>query len=237
MQRDDLLPLVVVPDLGQPIRSLLANLSSAEREQARRLVGVNRRHFALGRLAAHAVIGRALGSAAGYTSVDVLPGPGGRPQAWVDGAIGPISLSISHVSLLAAACAWHSRPGYAAGVDLERVRPTRIAESAYAFSPEERAILSQAPEGPVRAGLAAWAVKEAVWKALGPPQPPNAAVVGIEALNLAAGWAAVEIGPEFLRPFGAAAVHARIAAVEGPNGEYLLAVAEILDRSERGEPP
>jgi phosphopantetheinyl transferase (holo-ACP synthase) len=145
----------------------------------------------------------------------------------VDGAPHAVSVSISHVSRLAAACAWRSAAGYAAGVDLERVRPTCVAESAYVFSRCERTLLSRAPQGPALAGLAGWALKEAVWKALWPHQPPNPATVEIRALNITSGHATVAVERRYVSRFRPAAIRARVRMLEGPDGDYVMAIAEV----------
>ncbi len=221
------LHLVVVPDPPDPIGPLLKRLSPSEQAEAHRRPGQGQRHFVLGRLAAHAAIRRALGLGIGPGSTEVTSGPGGEPRSSVDGTPHTVSVSISHVSRLAAACAWRSATGYAAGVDLERVRPTCVAESAYVFSRCERMHLSRAPQGPALAGLAGWALKEAVWKALWPHQPPNPAMVEIRALDIATGHATVAVDRRYVRRFRRGAIRARVRILEGPDGDYVLAVAEI----------
>jgi 4'-phosphopantetheinyl transferase EntD len=231
---DDRLHLALARDPPGSIDALLARLSVAERAEAHGRSGTARRHFVLGRLAAHAAIRRTLGAGTGGAVVEVLAGPAGEPRARVDGPARAVSASISHVGRMAVACAWRSAPGYAAGVDLERVRPTRVAQSGYAFSARERALLCGVPQGPVLAGLAGWALKEAVWKALWPHQPPNPAAVGIRTLSLASGRATVDVARRYLRGGDDAAIRARLEMVTGPDGDYVLAVAEIASSPSEG---
>jgi phosphopantetheinyl transferase len=219
--------LVVVPDPPDAIGSLLKRLSPGEQAEAHRRLGQGHRHFVLGRLAAHAAMRGALELGTGPASIEVTSGAGGEPRSLVDGTAHVVSVSISHIGRLAAACAWRSTAGYAAGVDLERVRPTCVAESAYAFSGSERSLLSRTPQGPALAGLAGWALKEAVWKALWPHQPPNPATVEIRALNGTFGHATVAVDRRYLSRFRPAAIRARVRMLEGPDGDYVMAVAEI----------
>jgi 4'-phosphopantetheinyl transferase EntD len=219
------LRLAIVPDPPHPIDTVLARLSLAERTEAQRRTGTAWRHFVLGRLAGHAAIRRVLG--AGDATVEVIAGPAGEPRARIDGARHPVSVSIAHVSRMAVACAWRTAPDYAAGVDLERVRPTRIAESDYAFSARERQILSSLPQSAGMAGLAGWASKEAAWKALWPSQPPSPAALEIRALSLAAGRAVVTVGGRYSNLGEDTAIRTRLVVVEGPDGAYVLTMAEV----------
>jgi len=228
---DNPLQLVIVQDLAQSIDPLSAGLTSTEQRQAKaQPTERRRRHFVLGRLAAHVAVRRALGTKARHSSIEVLTGSNGEPLVQVAGVTDVVSVSLSHAGRLAVACTWLSASGYSAGVDLERTRPTEVAQSEYAFSHRERTLLSHLPEGQMLAGLAAWTVKEAVWKALWPAQCPNPAEIEIRALSLATGRAAVEVGDMFLTRFGDVVIRARVDTIDGPDGAYLLAVAEVASR-------
>jgi 4'-phosphopantetheinyl transferase EntD len=131
---------------------------------------------------------------------------------------------------LAVACAWliQSEERYSIGVDIERVRHTRVAQSTYAFSRRERSILGQAPEGEMVAGLAAWTVKEAVWKALRPAPPSNPVEIEITSLCLDRNIATVKIGTRLTKRLRDRTIRARVCKLDGPDGSYLMAIAEIL---------
>ena len=213
-------------------------LTPVEREQADRagLIGRSLRQFALGRLAAHIAIRQVLGDEIASLPVDVLTGPGGEPQVHVGGVAGGASTSVSHSGCLAAACAYTPQMGprqggIAFGVDLERLRPTEVARSGYAFSRRERRLLRRAPEGPALAGLAGWTVKEAVWKALQPNKNTSPAELEIRAISMAAGRAAVHVGDRLRAGLGHPTLKVRIALVKGPDGWYVLSVAIVTPRS------
>ena len=221
------LHLAIVSDPPQPSAALLPRLSPAERAEARRRTGTAQRHFVLGRLAAHAAIRRVLRATAHHAPAEVVTGPAGEPQVRGDGTPYCLSVSISHVGRMAAACAWRSASDYAAGIDLERVRRTEVAQSGYAFSARERALLAHVTQGPVLAGLAAWAVKEAVWKALWPHQPPSPAAVQIRTLSLAPPRAAANVECRYLTHGASTPIRVRLGNIVGADGEYVLAVAEV----------
>jgi 4'-phosphopantetheinyl transferase EntD len=128
---------------------------------------------------------------------------------------------------MAAACAWRSASDYAAGVDLEQVRETQVAQSAYPFSARERALLAHVAQGPVLAGLAGWALKEAVWKALWPRQPSSPASVQIHALSLAPPRAAASVEGRYLTRGASTPIRVRLGNIVGADGQYVLAVAEV----------
>jgi len=218
--------LAILPDPGGPEEALLAALTPEEQGEARHHPpGRRRRQFALGRLAAHRAIRRALGV---ELTVLVLVGAHGEPVARVDGAAAA-GVSLSHAGRLAVACAWLAGPEreFSAGIDLERVRPAELVGSPYAFSPGEKAMLGSAPQGELLASLAAWTVKEAAWKALRPAPPSKPAEIEVTALQLDPGWARVEVGPRLAPRLGERAVRVRLGLLEAANGQYLLTVAEV----------
>jgi len=222
------LRLVLLADQGQPPDLLLMRLSPAEREQAEQNwpAGCRRRQFLLSRLAAHRAVQRLLAGRVPPPSIQVLSGPAGEPRARVDGVEGVVSVSLAHSGRLALACAWPGARRHT-GVDLERVRPTDVAHSRYAFSRRERALLARAPEGLALAGLAAWTAKEAAWKALWPHQPVSPAGIEIRALDLERGCAVAQVPP------GRAQFEVRIGFIAGPDGPYLLSIAQLTQRAAR----
>src|SRR5512136_2393918 len=154
------LQIVLAPDVERSLDELLAELTSAEREQVERsgLAERRLRHFALGRVAARVAVRRALGVETATVPIDILTGPDGEPQVQIDGQVGIASVSVSHSGRLVAACGWRDPGGNkrSAGVDLERLRPTEIARSSYVFTQREQRLLARAPQGSILAGLAAW---------------------------------------------------------------------------------
>ncbi len=199
-------------------------LGPAEKARAQVLpTEARRRHFALGRLAARRAIARLVLL---DTQAEVLSGTFGEPV--VDGAPGcGIRVSLSHDDGLAAACAWLAgREGHAAGIDVERLRRSRVGESHYAFSRRERRVVRSAGR-PSLAGLAAWAAKEAAWKALslGPDSGPES--VELRRLDLGARRAEVVAHPRLGR--GQRSVMVRLRPVAGPDGRYVLALAETRE--------
>jgi 4'-phosphopantetheinyl transferase EntD len=230
---DSMLAVVIAADLAQPLDELLEGLTPAEQQQAvAHPIQRRRRHYVLGRLAAHRAVRRVLGARARHASVEVLTGLTGAPLVWIDRVVGHVSVSLAHAGRLAVACAWRNLPdvSYSAGVDLERVRLTEVAQSSYAFSRRERMLLSHAPAGHVLASLAAWTVKEAAWKALQPNLRAGPEMIAIRALSLAQGRAKVAVPEKFLARFAAPLVRTRVGYVVGPDGPYFLALAQVMPR-------
>jgi phosphopantetheinyl transferase len=223
--------VVLTEDRGQHAAALLAALPAAERALAAALpTERRRRHFALGREAARITVRRLLGGAA---AVEVRTGAEGEPVVRAAGVA--VEVSIAHSGRLAAACAWHADCGGHAGVDLERVRPSAIGRDSYAFSARERARIRAVPEGEEVAGLAAWTVKEAVWKALRGHPSDGPAEIEVSRLDLGHGEAAVRLRPRLRDRLGDGSLRVRVGRVQGPDGPYLLSVAEV--RRARGVSP
>jgi 4'-phosphopantetheinyl transferase EntD len=230
---DSMLAVVIVADLAQPLDVLLQGLAPAEQQQAEaHPIQRRRRHYVLGRLAAHRAVARVLGAGARHVSVEVLTELTGAPLVWIDQVAGHVSVSLAHAGRLAVACAWRNLPdvSYSAGVDLEQVRNTEVAQSRYAFSRRERMLLAHAPAGQVLAGLAAWTVKEAAWKALQPNLRAGPEMIPISALSLAQGRAKVAVPKNLLARFTAPLVRTRVGYVVGPDGPYFLALAQVMPR-------
>ncbi len=223
--------VVVVSDLAEPIDRHMASLPLTEQKQVEAYpTERRRRHFILGRLAAHTAARKVLGARADCSSIEVLTAPSGQPLIGVDGMTDVLSVSLTHSGRLAAACAWFNAPDYSAGVDLERIRPTEVGQSEVAFSRRERTLLAQAPEGQTLAGLAAWTVKEAVWKALQPNRYSSPAAIEVRALSLASGRAAVKVGGKLAAGWGGAVIRAKVSRIDGPDGAYIFSVAEVAPR-------
>jgi phosphopantetheinyl transferase len=124
-------------------------------------------------------------------AIEVDRDSSGAPWAVVAGR--RINLSLSHASGWGAAAA-HVR--LRVGVDVEPLRPVPDAFSRYFLSPEERSALD-GWEDPTTASLAAWAVKEAIVKALGcglsiPPRAVTITALDTEGrVDVSAGRAAI----------------------------------------------
>jgi 4'-phosphopantetheinyl transferase EntD len=148
----------------------------------------------------------------------------------VDGSLDVASVSISHSGRLAIACAWlcTTTRDYSVGVDIERVRTTNLAQNPYAFSHSERTLISQAQEGQTLASLAFWVAKEAVWKALRPERSMGPDAIEVRAVTLENGSAAVEVDPVLTARLGSSVLRAKIDFMAGPDGPYLLAIAEVV---------
>ena len=225
--------VAIVRDRMQPTAMLLAGLTPAEREYADLFpTDGRRRHFALGRLAAHLAIQRVLGDKARSLVIQVLSGQEGQPLTCVNEEHDLISVSVSHSGCLGVACAWlNSRSeDYFIGVDLERQRPTEVAQSQYAFSRRERNLLSHTLEDPTLAGLAAWTVKEAVWKALRADRRTGPEAIKINALSLAVGHATVRVNHRLRCKLGKSLLRVQVRTLDGPDGAYILSIAEVASR-------
>ncbi len=229
------LTVVIAPDLQLPVEAFLSQLTPEEQKRVEAQPNERgRRHFVFGRWAAHVAI-RSILEAEANPVIEVLTGRNGEPLARVDGIADRVAVSISHSSQLAAACAWHVEPGscYSVGIDLEWKRLTGLAQSTFAFTRLERRWLARYREDQALAGLTAWTVKEAVWKALRPEQSTSPAEVEIHDLNLVSGQAVVATRGRLLKGSRTIVVQARVSTVDGPNGPYFLAIAEVAPRESR----
>jgi len=227
--------IAFAPDSGVPTPALLARLSSLERDLVMHLpTEQQRRQSTLARLAGKSAIERPLGRRASRSSrVEILKAANGEPVALVDGNAGVASVSLAHSSRLAVACAWTNLPrnGYGAGVDLERVRHSEVASSPYAFSRRERRLISAASQGTSWIGLAAWTAKEATWKAMRPEVECGPETIEICELDLRQGRAALRPRGKLVARFHQATFRARLNVIPGPDGMYLLTIAEVVSRS------
>jgi 4'-phosphopantetheinyl transferase EntD len=216
--------VALVPDRGEPLGRLVDRLEPRERRLALTITPeTRRRHFALGRQAARSAITRLLGARpnAGIP-VAVLRGAFGEPVVQRPAGTA-ISVSVSHSGLMAVACAWRPRDvGLSLGVDLERVRPTGVGRSTWAFDARERREM-EGDERELRA-LQGWAAKEAAWKAshLEPGRGPEA----LEILHLDPGHGVVlRVREESVHGGRSHASLVWLRTVEGPDALYLLALA------------
>lgn len=212
-------------DAGTPLCELLQTLSAREREAAQSLAASRQqRHFALSRRAARA----AIWDVAGAFPLEIARGAGGEPLAQMAGNSQRVGVSLSHAGCMAAACAWReNEKGAGFGVDVERWRAREIADSVWAFSRRERALLSRFPE-PSLAAVAAWSAKEAAWKALRPPKNCGPESLSIEQLDREYGRAIVRAN-RALRGDFAPRLSVKMRLVVVREEKYLLCVA----RSER----
>jgi 4'-phosphopantetheinyl transferase len=98
-------------------------------------------------------------------TIQIRPASTGAPEVFIDEAPGNVAISLSHRGGIAA-CAV-GEPDAMLGCDVEVVEPRSDAFVADYFTPEEQAIIRQAPD-PVRFALIAliWSAKESALKAL-----------------------------------------------------------------------
>jgi 4'-phosphopantetheinyl transferase EntD len=220
--------VVLVADRGQPHHSLWALLSPTEQALAAQISPQRRqRHFVFGRLAAQIAARQAWNLQDSSTRVEIVGNFGMPPIVLVDGRAEPCCISLSHSAHLAVAGVWCCEKGEGGGVDVEQIRYTEIAESDYAFSTVEQEILSSQPESPTLAGLAAWTVKEAVWKAQWPQQACHPAELELRSLDLAKGWASVVVANPDIANSGETWVSgAQVVQKEGRDGPYFLSIAQ-----------
>jgi enterobactin synthetase component D len=152
----------VAIDVTDPDDAILAELHPDERTRALTLSPIRRREWVAGRRALrHAVAGVAPAAA----TAAVLADDRGAPVL-PSGAVG----SISHKRALAVALA-APESGWTVGVDLEVLGPRRVDISERILTTAELAALAQtAPAGEARdrAVILAFALKEAVYKAIDP---------------------------------------------------------------------
>jgi 4'-phosphopantetheinyl transferase EntD len=227
------LAIALTRDDGGPIDELESALPTNERSAASVHCGGRRRHFALGRLAAHAAVDRVGAAEPGIWIGTALCG---APD--LHGSDGNIGLAIAHSGMLAIGCAWtndHQRPRRV-GVDLERVRETAIAHSGYAFSRRERRLLLGAGVDASRAGLLGWVAKEAAWKALRFP-----ADVGPDAIELRSfDTRRAVVVPRCDRNGGTvdrySALTVRLGELSGPDGAYVLGLAVCAEQNRSTSP-
>ncbi len=224
------LSIVIARDRRQSLSALFAQLSGGEREHADRLpTARQRRHFALGRLAAHAAVGRVLNDAAAGASIEVVNGQRREPLVRVNVLASDVSVSIAHSGWLGAACAWRNSDGgcYAAGMDIEQVRVNQVFENSYAFSRREQKLLADAAEGAEIAGLAAWTVKEAVWKALGADDRIGPEAIDIQSLDLSLGCAKVEVRHQLRTLLCGRQIRVGCKILKMSGDAYVLSIAQV----------
>ncbi len=228
MDHHSLLRMTLAADSDRPLGQ--EHLTVAERLALEQMPTERRRfQFVLGRLAARAAVRQFLGPGA-HTSLEILAEPGRAPRLSLDGRTDRAAISISHSSRLAVACLWPINSAYllSAGVDLEHVRPNEVGESAYAFSDRERRLLARLPEAPEILGLAAWTVKESVWKALLASQDIGPDAIDLYALSLEEGYAVVQVRDRLAEKLGAARLDVQTEIIQGPDGRYILSLAQVL---------
>ncbi len=225
----------MIVDTGQPTAPLLTQLSLYEQQTLLHLpTERQRRQSLLARHAARRAVEALLVDPCS-SRIEVLQAPNGAPLASIDGQSGIISLSLSHSDRLAVAIAWRDdeRRGYSLGVDLERIRPTEIATSRYAFSRGERKLIREAPRGAMLNSLAAWIAKEAAWKAMRPDPEYGPDTVELVSLNLPGGRAAVRPRGKLSKLYGDTILTTHLSVMNGADESYLLALAELCHPATR----
>jgi phosphopantetheinyl transferase len=223
------LTIAIATDRRRTLSARFAALSRAEREYARRLPTARQRHFALGRLAAHAAVRRVLNGAVASTAIEVVNGLRREPLVRVNGTASDVSVSIAHSGRLGAACAWRNARGGcdAAGIDVEQIRANQVFENSYAFSRREQELLAGIPEGVEIAGLAAWTVKEAVWKALGADDHIGPEAIDLRSLDLGRGCARVEVRYRLKTLSRGRPIHVGCKILQMSDGAYALSIAQV----------
>lgn len=224
------LRIVIAIDRRQALSALFAKLSRGEREYAARLpTSRQRRHFALGRLAAHAAVRQVLNDAAAGASIEVVNGQWREPLVSVNDHVSDVSVSIAHSGWLGAACAWRNSNGgcYAAGMDVEQIRANQVFENSYAFSRREQKLLADTAEGVGIAGLAAWTVKEAAWKALGADDRIGPEAIDLQLLDLGLGCARVEVRHQLRMLLRGRQVRVGCKILKVSDDAYVLSIAEV----------
>ncbi len=224
------LRIVIARDRQQTLAALFAKLSCGEREHANRLpTARQRRHFALGRLAAHAAVRQVLNDAAAGASIEVVNGRGREPLVRVNDRPSEVSVSIAHSGWLGVACAWRNVNGgcYAAGIDIEQIRSNQVFENSYAFSRREQELLADTSEGVEIAGLAAWTVKEAVWKALGADDRIGPEAIDLQSLDLGLGCAKVEVRHQLKTLLRGRQIRVGCKILKMSGDAYVLSIAQV----------
>ena len=207
------LRVAAVPGAGEPTGQLLARLGARERTVAESIRPEKRRRdFVLGRLAARRAVLLACGVARLPGRLEVLTGARGEPVVTGDDSV---QVSLSQSKGLAVACAWRSS-SWSVGIDLERIRPTDVLDSAYAFSRREREVIRRIG-GRALAALVGWTVKEAAFKALALRGGPEA--LEIVALD-PAGRATVRAADARL-----GIARARVRRLRASGADYVVALA------------
>lgn len=163
-------------------------------------------------------------------SIEIILETNGAPQVFVDGRPEIVSVSLSHSSRLAAACAWRTIQfvGFSIGVDIERLRASDAATSPYAFSKRERTMLSNLSSEKRDMGIVAWSVKEAVWKAFRPDASCGPDSIEIQNFDWNGGCADVQVRYGLVPKLGKASIQTRFSFIEGPDGEYVSSTAFII---------
>ncbi|MBE7451561.1 MAG: 4'-phosphopantetheinyl transferase superfamily protein [Kofleriaceae bacterium] len=206
--------------VGDPDEAALAELHPDERARARALGPVRRREWVAGRRALRRALAAIEPDPAGALApAPLLADERGRPLV-PPGRVG----SISHKRAVAVALAAAER-GWTVGVDVELVAPRRIDVSARVLTPAERAAVPAAPGlARDRAVILAFALKEAIYKAI---DPHLARYVGFQEVAV---WPAPDgsVGVEPLAPWGLTVEAAWLAL-----GEHVVCTARAR-RARRG---
>ena len=87
-------------------------------------------------------------------------------------------------------------------------------------------MLAQCDADPSLCGLAAWAVKEAAWKALRPPPQTCPSEIRLHALCIPEGRAEAEGSDRLTRGDATPTLRVRFRQIAGPDGAYVFALAQ-----------
>jgi acetyl/propionyl-CoA carboxylase alpha subunit/acetyl-CoA carboxylase carboxyltransferase component/phosphopantetheinyl transferase (holo-ACP synthase) len=144
-------------------------LTAAERTVMAGLpVPPRRADWRLGRFTGKRAVGASLGlpeDASSLARIEIRADGEGAPEALVDGAAAPLTISLSHRGGRAV-CAV-ARPGVTLGCDLELVEPRSLAFVDDFFTDDERRCVLAAPERDrPRIATLTWSAKESALKAL-----------------------------------------------------------------------
>lgn len=142
-----------------------STLTPVERRAAAALrLESRRRTFLAGRAVAHRALialDPTLAEAADARRLSVLAAPDGAPDAWIDGRLLPLSVSISHRGSQVVAAA--SRLPVRVGIDVERLELRSPEFVADFLTPAEIGIVTASSDPDLASNLA-WSAKEAVLK-------------------------------------------------------------------------
>ena len=140
-----------------------------------------------------------------------------------------VSVSIAHSGGLGVACAWRNSDGgcYAAGIDIEQIRSNQVFENPYAFSPREQKLLANTAEGVDIAGLAAWTVKEAVWKALGADDRIGPEAIALQSFDLGLGCAKVQVRRQLKTLLRGRQIRVGCKILKVSGDAYVLSIAQV----------
>ena len=188
--------------LNHTERQVFADLGKSNQRQVQWLMG---------RLAAkdavRIILKQKYNMETGPADVEIAPDEYGCPVAtgsWADRVEGPVRLSLSHTTGMAAAVAGQPGNGLGIGIDVECLDPAREGIASIAMSPEENTLLPSTltgadPEWMLRV----WCAKEALSKACGCGLLGRPKDLVVKKLEPETGAISLEISGAFVRKFPA----------------------------------